>query len=228
MMVGLLEEIIPIGLFLALGPTRIISTILLLTSAHPMRNALALLAGSASVYIVIGSISLALLGRTLSNLIESTPISDITLIAAGVFLLIIAVRSLFSTPAPNALPSGWMRHITSVSPGEAFLYGIILACSVQYLLVFLSGITLIYETEISLVQNILALLVLLTLALLCQILPIALYAANPKWASVHLSAWMEWLNRYYHVIMPIFSSALAIVFLVVGVSGLIRAVGLVP
>jgi hypothetical protein len=39
-MVVLLGQIIPIGLLLALGPTRIMSTILLLTSAHPLRNAL--------------------------------------------------------------------------------------------------------------------------------------------------------------------------------------------
>jgi hypothetical protein len=42
-MVGLLGQIIPIGLLLALGPTRIMSTILLLTSAHPLRNALTFL-----------------------------------------------------------------------------------------------------------------------------------------------------------------------------------------
>ena len=38
-MVGLLGQIIPIGLLLALGPTRIMSTILLLTSARPTRSA---------------------------------------------------------------------------------------------------------------------------------------------------------------------------------------------
>ena len=36
---GLLGQIIPIGLLLALGLTRIMSTILLLTSAHPQQNA---------------------------------------------------------------------------------------------------------------------------------------------------------------------------------------------
>ena len=129
-MIVLLGQIIPIGLLLALGPTRIMSTILLLTSAHPLRNALAFLGGVASLYLAVGSITLLFFGRTLSDLSTGTIIIDAILVVAGVFLLVLAARSFFITPDPDAPPPGWMQRVTSLSTGHAFLFGVILACSI--------------------------------------------------------------------------------------------------
>ena len=54
----------------------------------------------------------------------------------------------------------------SLSAAQAFLFGVILACSVRYLLIFLSGVALIYETGVSPGQGATALLVLIALTLL--------------------------------------------------------------
>jgi hypothetical protein len=219
-MVGLLGQIIPIGLLLALGPTRIMSTILLLTSARPMRNALAFLGGVASVYLVVGAITLLFFGRTLSDLNSGTIIIDAILIVAGVFLLVLAARSFFIAPDPDAPPPGWMQRITSISTGQAFLFGVILACSIRYLLIYLSGVALIYETGVSPSQGAIALLVLILLTLLCQILLVALYAVNSSRARAQLSALMEWLNQHNRVIMTALYLVLGVIFLVKGVNGL--------
>ena len=160
-MVGLLGQSIPIGLLLALGPTRIRSTILLLTSARPMRNALAFLGGLASLYLAVGGGALLFFGRTLSDLSTGTIIIDAILIVAGIFLLALAARSFFIAPDPDAPPPQWMQRLTSISAGQAFLFGIALACSIRYLLIFLSGVALIYETEVSPGQGAIALLILI-------------------------------------------------------------------
>jgi hypothetical protein len=219
-MVGLLGQIIPIGLLLALGPTRIMSTILLLTSAHPMRNALAFLGGLASLYLAVGGVTLLFFGRTLSDLSTGTIIIDAILIVAGIFLLALAARSFFIAPDPDAPPPRWMQRITSISTGQAFLFGVVLACSLRYLLIFLSGVALIYETGVSPIQGTIALLFLILLTLLCQIIPVSLYAVNARRARVQLSVLMDWLNQHNRVIMTALFLVLGIIFLVKGVNGL--------
>ena len=220
-MVGLLGQIIPIGLFLALGPTRIMSTILLLTSARPMRNALAFLGGVASLYLVVGGGALVFFGRALSDLSTGTIIIDAILVVAGIFLLVLAARSFFIAPDPDAPPPGWMQRVTSLSAGQAFLFGVILASSIRYLLVFLSAVALIYETGVSPSQGAIVLLILVTLTLLCQIVLVSLYAVNSRRARVQLSALMDWLNQHNRIIMTALFLVLGIIFLVKGVNGLI-------
>jgi Sap, sulfolipid-1-addressing protein len=224
-MVVLLGQIIPIGLILALGPTRIMSTILLLTSAHPLRNALAFLGGVASVYLFVGGVTLLFFGRTLSDLNSGTIIIDAILIIAGVFLLVLAARSFFIAPDPDAPPPGWMQRVTSLSAGHAFLFGVVLAFSIRYLLIFLSAVALIYDAGVSPIQGTIALLVLVTLTLLFQIILVALYAANAKRARVQLSALMDWLNQHNRVIMTALFLILGIIFLVKGLNGLTLAAG---
>jgi hypothetical protein len=220
-MVGLLGDLIPIGLFLALGPTRIISTILLLTSARPMRNVLAFLGGTASVYLVIGIIAVLFFGRALSDIIVGTPVFDTILFIVGVFLLVYAARSLFKVSDPDVPFSGWIQHLSSISAGRAYLFGVILSCSIQNLLVFLGGVTLIYDTGLPAGQRVTALLVLIALALLGQMMPVLLYAANAKRARAQLSALMTWLYQHNRVITTGFSLVVGIIFLVASLNELV-------
>ena len=219
-MVVLLGQIIPIGLILALGPTRIMSTILLLTSAHPLRNALAFLGGVASVYLFVGGVTLLFFGRTLSDLASGTIIVDAILIIAGAFLLVLAARSFFISPDPDALPPGWMQRVTSLSAGHAFLFGGVLALSIRYLLIFLSAVTLIYDAGVFPIQGTIALLVLVTLTLLFQIILVSLYAANSKRARKQLSTLMDWFNLHNRIIMTTLFLILGAIFLFKGVNGL--------
>lgn len=219
-LLNLLGQIIPIGLLLALGPTRIMSTILLLTSARPMRNALAFLGGVAGLYLVVGAITLVFFGRVLSDLNSGTVIIDVILVVAGVILLVLAARSFFIAPDPDAPPPRWMQRVTTISTGQAFLFGIILAFSIRYLLIFLSGVALIYEAGVSPSQGTIALLVLITLTLLWPILLVSLYVANAARARVQLSALMEWLTQHNRVIMTALFLVLGIIFLFKGWQGL--------
>jgi hypothetical protein len=219
-MVGLLGQLFPLGLLLALGPTRIMTTILLLTSDRPMRNALAFLGGVAGVYLVVGALMLLFFGQILSDLSAGTVIIDAILVLAGVFLLGLAARSFFVAHDPDAPPPGWMRRIATISTGQAFLFGIILACSIRYLLIFLSGVALIDETGVTPAQGAIALLVLITLALFFQIILVSLYVSNARRARVQLSALMEWLTRHNRVIMTTLFLVLGVIFLVKGLNGL--------
>jgi hypothetical protein len=222
-MVALLAELIPIGLLLALGPTRIISTILLLTSARPMENTLAFLGGVASLYLLVGSITLLFFGRAIRSISASSAIVDTILVVGGLILLVYAARSFLKVPDPDAQPPRWMQRITSISTVQAFLFGVILTCSLKYLVVYLGGVALIYETALTFGQRVIALLVLITLALLSQIIPIGLYAANSSRARVQLATLMGWLNQHSGVIMTGFSLVLGVLFLFAGLNGLIPA-----
>jgi hypothetical protein len=88
-------------------------------------------------------------------------------------------------------------------------------------LIFLSGVVLIYESRVSVAESAITLLVLITLTLVCQMIPLALYAVNARRARLQLAALMAWLNRHNRVIMTGFSSLLGLIFLIAGVSGLI-------
>jgi hypothetical protein len=118
-----------------------------------------------------------------------------------------------------------MQRVKTISTVQAFLLGVILACSIRFLMIFLSGVTIIYDTPVSSSKKVIALVILITLMLLGQIIPITLYAINPKRASVQLQTVMDWLNQHNRVIMTVLSLALGIIFLVLGLRdlGLIAA-----
>src|SRR5215469_2596956 len=221
---GLLAQIIPIGLLGAMVPTRIVITILLLTSAKPMRNGLAYLAGLAGFYLVAGFIVLISFGSEFGSSPKFSTISGAILAVLGLFLLAFGVRSLFMAPDPDAPPPGWMQRVKTISTGQAFLLGVILACSIRFLMIFLSGVTIIYDTPVRPGEKVIALVVLIALMLLGQIIPIVLYAINPKRASVQLQAVMGWLNQHNRAIMTALSLVLGAIFLVLGLSdlGMIR------
>jgi hypothetical protein len=220
-MAGLLGDLIPIALFIALGPIRLISTILLLTSTRPMRNVLAFLGGTTSVYLVVGVVAALFFGRALSDILVGTPLFNTILFIVGAFLLIYAARSLFKVPASDAVLSGWIQHLTAISAGRAYLFGVILACSIQNLSVFLGGVTLIYETGLSVGRRVTALLVLITLALLGQMTLVVLYAANAKRARAQLTALMPWLYQHNHAITTGFSFVVGGIFMVASLNELI-------
>jgi hypothetical protein len=102
------------------------------------------------------------------------------LVLAGIGLLIVAGRSFFMAPARDALPSSWMQRLTSISAGQAFLFGVVLSLSLNKLLIFLSGVVLVYETSVSFAEKIIAMLVLIALMLLIQMVPVVLFAANAR------------------------------------------------
>ncbi len=219
-MLLLLAQIIPIGLLGALVPTRIIIAILLLTSARPMPNALAYLAGLAGLYLLVGVIVLAFFGNQLNSGGNTALIGATIFAVLGGFLLAFGVRSAIIPSDPDAPPPGWMQRIKTISTIQSFLLGLILACSIRFLMIFLSGVTLIYESDISLSQRAITLLVLITLMLLGQIIPVALYTANPRRASIQLSTLMEWLNQHNRIIMTALSLILGTILLAKGLHGL--------
>lgn len=223
-MIGLLGEIIPIGLLLAVGPTRIIATILLLMSTQPLRNAVTFLVGVASVYVVLGFLTLLVFGRTLSDMLQGTIILDAILVLMAIGLLVIAGRAFFVSPRRGSSSSRWMRRLTTISPGQAFLAGIILACSLQAVVIFLSGAIIISESAISLGLRVIALLLLITLTLLLQIIPVALYSANARRVRGRLLALVEWLNRNDRAITTGISLILGIIFLIAGLRGLLPVI----
>jgi hypothetical protein len=225
MMGGLLAQIIPIGLLGAMVPTRIVIAILLLTSAKPMQNGLAYLAGLAGFYLAVGLIVLISFGNELGSMGKDATISGTILAVLGILLLAFGARSFFiAAPDPDAPPPGWMQRVKTISTGQAFLLGVILACSIRFLMIFLSGVTIIYDTPVRPGEKVIALVVLIALMLLGQIIPTVLYAINPKRASVQLQTAMGWLNQHNRVIMTALSLVLGAIFLMLGLNDL----GLIP
>jgi Sap, sulfolipid-1-addressing protein len=193
-------------------------------STQPLRNALAFLLGVAAVYLALGFLTLLIFGRTLSDMLQGTIILDAILVLMASGLLVIAGRALFVAPRRGGSRLRWMQRLTTISPGQAFLAGLIIACSLQAVVIFLSGVIIISESGISLALRVIALLVLITLTLLLQIIPVALYSSNARRVRGHLLALVEWLNQHDRAITTGFSLILGTIFLIVGLRGLIPVI----
>ncbi|HEY1387461.1 MAG TPA: GAP family protein [Ktedonobacterales bacterium] len=139
-------------------------------------------------------------------------------------LLVIAGRTLFVAPRRGGSRLRWMQRLTTMSPGQAFLAGLIIACSLQAVVIFLNGVIIISESEISPALRVIVLLVLITLTLILQIILIALYTANARRVRGQLLALIEWLNQHDRAITTGISLILGIIFLIAGLRGLIPVI----
>ncbi len=227
--IRLLVQIIPIGLFGAIVPTRIVVAILLLTSTRPLRNAQAYLAGLGGFYLVVGVVALLFLGGGEATNPKATIIAATIEVVMGVFLLAFGIRSLLriTDPAgpddlddPDAPPTWWMKRITTLSTGASFLLGLILAFSIRFLMIYLSAVTIILNAPVTPGQHVIALLILIALMLLGVILPIVYYAFAPERGGAQLKLLMAWLNRHNRIIMMVLSFIFGVVFLFKGLTTL--------
>ncbi len=190
-----LSELVPIAVGIAMNPPAVIAVIVLLSSAHPRRNAGAFVAGWVFGLFVAGAIALAL-GDALTLLDGSQPWVIVLKLLAGIALLVLAFgawrRSRRSDGAKET--PGWMRSLTGFSASKAFLTAALFAgLNPKTLALNVAGMLTIAEADLALAAQLVAVAAFVVLASITVAGPLAYQLVAPKSAGVVLGSFEGWL-----------------------------------
>jgi hypothetical protein len=190
-----MSDTLPGLIVLAMGgsvaPPLLLLTVLLLGSRRPLPNAGALALGYFATCAVIGVSGLTLFGEAQS--IVST-VGRIISVTVGVLLIVLGLRSLLSSPDPEASLPGWMESVNSMSPPRAFAVGMALfPIQIKNLAIFVACLELIIASSLSPQGSIVA----LGLVLVIFVIPVLVLIGLQ-----HFSVWLTRLasatrNAYF-------------------------------
>jgi len=218
----LLARLIPLGLAGSVSPIAIVVCIALLSSRRPVANALAYVAGIATVLAAVGAFALALFGPGSASDAESSDIVNTVELCLGVLLLLFAVKQALGEPDPDAPPPGWMAMLERLGPGRAYAFGLLIeATNVKRLAIYLAGLSEITRSEVTTAQSVVALAIFVVLLLAGLIAPIGVYASLPGRSAAILNGARRWLLVYNRRILAAIFGVIGVVLVERGLSGLL-------
>ncbi|HZA32958.1 MAG TPA: GAP family protein [Propionibacteriaceae bacterium] len=206
-------EMLPLAIGIAISPTTITATVLMLLSNATSRT-LGLLVGC--VVGVGGAVALFSLLSTLLPAQDSdgpSPLAEVIIIAAGAFFLVLAGSQWRGRPAtgePAELPK-WLTAADSLTPVKALLLGLLLSAVVpKNLLLALSAGVIVGEAALSGRQATIVILIFTVIATSTVAVPVVAHLVAPARMSGPLGQLREWLVHNNVAIM-------VVVLLVIGV-----------
>lgn len=221
-MSGVIGEILPLAIGIAISPIPIIAAILMLLSPK---------AKGTSVGFMLGWIVGILVSVTVFTLLsavvpsddgsDSSPIRGIIQVLLGAALVVLAIRQWRSRPKPGeeaTLPK-WMAAIDSMTAGKAFLLGFLLAAvnPKNLLLGASAGVTI--GTSGLDVGSIAVVIVIFTLIAAASVtIPVVAYLIAAKRMAGPLESLRTWLVHNNATIM-------AVLLLVIGVVVIGKGIG---
>lgn len=221
-MSGVIGEILPLAIGIAISPIPIIAAILMLLSPK---------AKGTSVGFMLGWIVGILVSVTVFTLLsavvpsddgsDSSPIRGIIQVLLGAALVVLAIRQWRSRPKPGeeaTLPK-WMAAIDSMTAGKAFLLGFLLAAvnPKNLLLGASAGVTI--GTSGLDVGSIAVVIVIFTLIAAASVtIPVVAYLIASKRMAGPLESLRTWLVHNNATIM-------AVLLLVIGVVVIGKGIG---
>ncbi len=195
--------------------------IALLFSRRPLANALAYVAGIASVLAAVGAVALVVFGPGSVADAESSQIVNTLELTLGVLLVLVGVKQALGEPDPDAPPPGWMAVIERLGPARAYAFGLLVeATNIKRLAIYLAGLSEISRSDVTARQSVVALGVFGFLLLLGVLAPIAVYAASPQRSAATLGAARAWLLRHNRRILAVLFTLIGAVLIERGLSGL--------
>jgi Sap, sulfolipid-1-addressing protein len=216
-----MSDTLPGLIVLAMGgsvaPPLLLLTVLLLGSRRPLPNAGALALGYFATCAVIGVSGLTLFGEAQS--IVST-VGRVISVTVGVLLIVLGLRSLLSSPDPEASLPGWMESVNSMSPPRAFAVGMALfPIQIKNLAIFVACLELIIASSLSPQGSIVALGLVLVIFVIPVLVLIGLYAAGPQIASTMLGSLQKWMGNNRRTITVVICFVFGVFFLLRGLLG---------
>ena len=206
-------EMLPLAIGIAISPTTITATVLMLLSNAKSRT-LGLLLGC--LVGVGGAVALfALLSRLLpiQDSGRSSPEAGVIKLVAGALFLVLAVTQWRGRPPPGeraTLPK-WMSAVDSMTPARALLLGLLLSAVVpKNLLLALSAGVIVGEAALSGGQAAVAIAIFTVIATSTVAVPVVAHMVAPARMSGPLEQLREWLVDNNVTIM-------VVVLLVIGV-----------
>jgi hypothetical protein len=222
---GAIGEMLPLAIGIAISPLAIVAVILILTTPRARTNGLAFLGGWLLGLAVVGGVALVA-----TDAAESAGSSDprtivaVVKIALGVTLLVLAWRGFRSRPEPGEdapLPK-WMAALDRFTPGRslavAALFG---GVKPKNLILAAAAGAGIAESGLAGAQQLVVLLLLILVASIGIIAPVAVYLlmGEEKAARV-LDGWKSWLQANNSTVMIVLFVVFGVILLGKGIAGL--------
>lgn len=211
---GVIGELLPTAIGVALSPLPIVGVILMLLSTKAKVNGpMFLLGWLAGLAIVVGGI-VAFVNPDKLNQSDGNPstLNGLLHLALGVLLLLLAVKQLKGRPKPGEEPEmpKWMAKMQDASPIFAFGMGAMLSGLNPKNLIFdIAAAASIVAADLSSSQQIVAVVVFMILASLTIGIPVIWYLIGGESAKAKLNTLRGYLVQYNWVIM-------CVLFLIIG------------
>jgi Sap, sulfolipid-1-addressing protein len=223
-MSGVVGDILPLALGVAISPVPIIAVILMLFSARARSNGPAFLAGWVLGLALVGIVVLALAGPAgAEDDAEPSTVASAVKLLLGLLLLLLAVRQWRGRPEPGKeaeLP-GWMRAIDSFTAGRALgLGGLLSAVNPKNLALTIAAAATIAQAGLSGGGSATALAAFVVLGSASIAVPVVFYLLGGSGAKATLDGWKAWLGANNAAVMTVLLVVLGTVLLGRGIAGL--------
>jgi len=193
----------------AFSPVLISVCILLLSTGHPLSNAIAYVLGLVFSLIVVGGLALVLFDEPLMLAGPHRGIGPGLSIALGGLCMVAALRTYLHVPDPDAPPPKWLETIHSIVPSRAFVFGIVLmATNLKILVIYTIGVSQILGAGLSRAASLIILLVFVLVIQLGVLMPLFIYLWNPQGASEALTNMRVKLEHAYRWVMIVLFAAI--------------------
>jgi hypothetical protein len=221
---GVIGDVLPLAIGVAVSPVPIIAVILMLISRKARGNSLAFLAGWVAGMAVVGVVAL-LLGNTADIGTSSGPSKGAAVIrlVLGLLLLFGAFRQLRKRPKEGEEPQmpRWMAGIDAFNMGKSFgLAAFLSGVNPKNLALVLAAAMAISQAGLSGAQPWIVLLVFVVIASLTVAAPVATYLLAGERAESTLNGWKTWLAANNATVMAVLFLVFGFVLIGKGIGGL--------
>jgi hypothetical protein len=221
-MLDVLLQFIPLAVA-AIAPVMIVAVILMLSSKGGLGKSVAFILGRILCYILWGVLFIALAGKVASANSDETSTASLAIkTLLGGLLLVLAVKSYLGEDDPDAPPPQWMLALDKANPGVLLGIGFVLSIvQMRFVLLMMAGATSIAEAQLSPVQVVISLVVLILAMIWPQLLPIVLYVVMGDRAQAMLDTMNRWLARNQRMVNVVVLGLFGVVLLSQGLIGLL-------
>ena len=217
-----LGAMLPLAIGIAISPTTITTTLLMLLSTKAGAKTVSLLVGCAlGVGVAVGLFALLSTQLPTPEPGAPSPSSGAIKLAAGISLVLIAATQWRRRPEPGEQPESpkWMSLIDSMTAGRALMLGALLAAVLpKNLLLALSAGFILGETALSVREAAGAILVFTAVAVSSVAIPVIAYSVAPAKMGEPLAQLRDWLVANSHAIMIVVLLVLGVVLIGNGIA----------
>lgn len=211
---GVIGDLLPLAVGIAISPVPIIAVILMLLAPRAGGASVGYLLGWVAGIVLITTVTALVLGAAADTDDDSGPstVTAVVILLLGIGLLVLAYGQWRARPKPGAhaaLPA-WMATIDQITPVKATGLGFLLsAVNPKNLAMSAAAGAVVAGGGLSVGQNIVAVAVFTAIAASTVLVPVVGYLVARQRMAPALSALREWLEHNNAVVM-------AVVLLVIG------------
>ncbi|WP_345763755.1 GAP family protein [Diaminobutyricibacter sp. McL0608] len=219
---GVIGEILPTALGIAISPIPIIAAILMLLSPRAKGTSVGFLLGWV-VGIIVALVVFILLSSIIpaSDPTAAKPIAGWIKIILGALLLLLAAQQWRKRPRPGqeAVLPGWMKAIDSMNAGKGFGLGFLLsAVNPKNLLMAVAAGLAIGSAALTIGQTVIASAIFVVIAASTVLVPVVAYLIASKQMAAPLERLRVWLVHHNAAIMTTLLLVIGVVLIGKGIA----------